>query len=592
MQYKTPGDLIKSSEISYQSQGVTVAENYDWSMYKHILTSFLYLNSTYLTGKKDDKPFKNITLPMLNLQFRAEGFDLKDIVLYVNDAINYFKSFLIRKWHDKWARENNMDTFIDSLVESYVVYGGALVKKADEPEVVPLQRLAFCDQTDILAGPICEKHYYSIDQLKEMESKGWDNIDEAISHFLNKKDVGNQQTDTAGSYIEVYELHGIFPTAWLEGGEPETDEYDFTRQLHIITFYKDSDDKKQALVLFSGKEKDNPYKFLARDPIYGRALGRGGAEELVEAQVWTNYDIIRITEMLDMASKMWFQTTDKKFANKNKTKNLSNGEILVVEDGKSINPIDNVPRNLNLFNDSVARWEQHAQQIASASDAILGESPTSGTPFRLQALVTQEAHSLHIYRRGKIATFLDEIYRDWIIPQIVKEVAKGDEWLAELDNDEMVEIADMVANSQANKAIKEKVLSGEIVNTEDIDLLKQQTKDEFVKGGGKKFLEILKDEFKNISIDVYTNIAGKQADLPALVDKLTNVFRTIAANPQILQNPGMAKLLNQILENSGLNPIDYASLTKPIPQQAQPTEQQQQQQPVANNIPLNTPQNV
>ncbi|KKL13537.1 hypothetical protein LCGC14_2524790, partial [marine sediment metagenome] len=158
-------NYITSEEANYQTLPINVSEGYDWNMAQHIKLSLLYKMSQYETGKTDDKPFKNIIRPILNLQYRAEGFDVKDIVLFVNSAKEYYKSFLVKKYHEKWARENEIDTFIDDMVESYVDFGGALIKNINDkkPEVVPMQRLAFCDQTDIMSGPICEKHYYSPD---------------------------------------------------------------------------------------------------------------------------------------------------------------------------------------------------------------------------------------------------------------------------------------------------------------------------------------------------------------------------------------------------------------------------------------------
>src|SRR3990167_6021098 len=128
----------------------SVIENWEWSFREHVRLTVLYKNSQFDTGKSDDKPFKNIIRPILNLQYRAEGFDVKDIVFYVNDKENYYKSFLVKKKFEKWARENHLDTFIDELVESYVDFGGVLVKKLQgvRPEIVPLQSIAFCDQTD------------------------------------------------------------------------------------------------------------------------------------------------------------------------------------------------------------------------------------------------------------------------------------------------------------------------------------------------------------------------------------------------------------------------------------------------------------
>lgn len=583
-------DLIRSEETAYQTLPVSVAENYDWNMAKHIKTTVLYKNSQYLSGKDDNKPFKNIIRPILNLAYRAEGFDVKDIQLFINDAINYYKSFLIRKFHEKWARENQIDTFIDDLVESYVDFGGALIKDTNKarPEVVPLQRIAFCDQTSILSGPIAEKHFYSPEELTGMKNKGWRSIETVIALAQNYKrnttQTPGKETKTPGKYIEVYEVHGEFPASWLNDEESTYEDDKYIRQLHICTFYTGQDLKKHGITLFKGKEAVLPYKLILRDKIYGRGLGFGGAEELVEPQVWVNYDIIRMKGMLDQASKVIFQTADTAFRNRNKTGALDNGEILVYEDGKPLSQINTYAPNIRLFENSVAAWEQHARQMGAATESIMGESPSAGTPFKLQELITAESHSLHEYRKGKIATFVDEIYKDWIIPYIAKEISKGQEFLAELDLEELQGVADSLVINETNRMVKEIILSGQLVSPEDIEKHKQMVREDFMKGGNKRFIEILKGEMEKAPIDVYTNIVGKQKDMAGIVDKLTNVWRSIIANPQILQQPPMAKLFNSIIEASGLSPIDFSGFTTP-----QPQEQQPQPQMVGNNIPSPMP---
>lgn len=571
---------IRSEESAYQTIPAKVIDGYEWLMSDHIKKSVFYKNSQYLSGKSDNKPYKNIMRPILNLQYRAEGFDVKDIVLFINDKINYFKSFLVRKFHDKWARENEIDTFIDEMVESYVDFGGALVKNVNtvRPEVVPLQRLAFCDQTDILSGPICEKHFYSPDQLKEMSEKGWENIDEVIALAENyKKDTTqsqNKETKTPGKYIEIYEIHGMFPKWWLEGYDDGSDgSKEYVRQLHICTFYIGQDRSKHGITLYKGKEKELPYKLILRDKIYGRALGFGGAEELFEPQVWVNYDIIRMKGMLDAASKVIYQTADTAFANRNKTMNLDNGEILVYEENKPIAQINTQPVNIRIFENSVAEWEAHARQMGAATESIMGEQPASGTPFKLQELITAESHSLHEYRKGKLATFIDEVYRDWIIPYISREITKGQEFIAELDLEELQSVADSLVINESNKKVKEKILNGELIYPEEVEAYKQTVKDEFMKAGSKRFIEILKGEMKNAPIDVFVNVAGKQKDLAGVTDKLVNVFRQMLStyNPQtgsfaIFDDPRMSKVFNEILESSNLSPIDFYQKPKQITQ--------------------------
>ena len=586
MHYDTIYQFITSEENAYQTLPIQVSDGYEWQMARHIKLTNLYKNSQYETGKSDDKPFKNIVRPILNLQYRTEGFDVKDIELFIDEAKNYFKSFLLRKYHQKWARENDIDTFIDELVETYVDYGGALIKDMGvKPEVVPWQRIAFVDQTDILSGPIAEKHFYSPEQLREMKKKGWKNIEELITMaeaYKRDKQTSGKQTKTPGKYIEVYEVHGCFPAGWLYT-EGEEYEEEYFNQLHICAFYQDTNDNKFGITLFKGKEKESPYKLILRDKIYGRALGLGGAEELFEPQVWVNYDVIRMKGMLDQASKIIYQTADPTYANKNKTNSLESGEILIHEPNSPLSQINTFPASLRVFENSVNQWEIHAQRMGAATDPLLGEAPPSGTPFKLQELVTTQGMGIHEYRRGKLAAFLGDVYRDWLLPYFVSEIVKGQEFLAELDLEELQYVADSFVRNSANGMIKELILNGELVKPEDIEFHKNHAREEFMRGGNKRFLKILKDEMKKAPIDARVNIAGKQKNLVAQTDKLVNIFRQIIAAPQVLQSPPMAKLFNQIISASGLDPVDFSGFTLPVPQ-PQLAPQQIPQRPLEQAI--------
>lgn len=579
-------DYILSESTAYKTTPITVVEGYEWNMYEHTKKTVIYKNSQLLSGKdtsdNDNKPVKNIIRPILNVAYRSEGFDVKNIEPFVNDSDNFYKSMLVRKFHNKYARKYGLDTVIDDSVETYVDYGGCLLKKVNgkAPEVVPFQRIAFVDQTDILSGPICELHMYSISQLKDM-SGTWnaDKIDEAIAMSLAQKTIANvsgNKNSTPGKYLEVYELHGIFPDSWLEdGGNPDT----YSPQVHFITYYKSQDDKKHGITLYKGKDKSERYKLILRDKIYNRALGFGGVEELFESQVWTNYSMIQMKKMLDAAALMILQTADSTLATKNVLTDIEQGEIIVHEDGKPLTQAIFQPINIQSFQNSVTQWENHARVTGAANDAQLGENPTSGTPFKLQELVVSQGQGLHQYRKGKLAQFWGEVYRDWIIPQLVDEMNQGHKWLDELSMDELQWVANQVAESVTDERVKEVILEGKIVTPQEKETFKQLTIDMFKKGGSKKFIEIMEDEFKKIPIDVEVNIAGKQKDLALVSEKLTNIFRQVIANPQVLQNPALAKIFNEILEASGLSPADFSELTKQMP------AQEVQNQPV-NNQPI------
>ena len=581
-------DYITSEETAYE-QKVPIVDGYDWSMKEHIQTTILYKNSQLKTGKTDDKPVKNILLPILRLQYRTEGFDVKDIGIFVDDKDEYYKTLLVRKSHEKFARENGLDTVIDETVEAYVDFGGALLKDVNDtkPELVPWQSIAFCDQTDFMSGPFAIKHYYSPDQLLDMASAGWGDtangatatLEEVIELARSEKKDKSRDDEVArtpGKYVEVYEVHGNMPLSFLDDSESTK----YQKQLQIVTFLKKKNGKKQGITLYRAKEPKLPFKLILRDKIYGRALGLGGAEELFEPQVWVTYDQIRMKGLLDAASKVVLQSDDPTIANKHPggLKDIENLEIIDVDAGKMIQQIQTTPVSIGLFEKSISEWEAHAQMLGAANDSILGENPTAGTPFKLQELVTQEAHGIHAYRQGKLATFWDEVERDWIIPRLVKEMSQGQQFLAELELDELQQVADSLITCEANKAIKKNILAGKTVDPEMVDTFKQAVRDQFMKGGNKRFIEIFKGEMKDVPIDCYTNIAGKQKDLAGMVDKITNIMRFVFStyNPQTnsfaaFDDARMAKFLNMALEYSNMEPIDTYS-KPPAPAQLPPPQ--------------------
>ncbi len=555
-------DFITQQKSAYLKP-ISLEDGWHWSMKDHLRRSFLYKHSQFEehNDDRDLRPFKNIVRPILNIQYRTEGFDVKDIEIYVNDPDSYHMSFLVKKFHEDWALENSVDTFIDNLVESHVDYGGTLVKKADKPEVVDLRSIAFCDQSDLLSAPFAILHFMGPSELREMEEWGKESNGANI-------EVEQLITLSGGEEVEVYEVHGMLPNEWFDGNEGHD------TQIQIIAFYKDDNDDDIGITLFKKKQPKLPFKFLKRDPVFGRALGFGGVEELFDAQTWTNYSEIQIAELLEHASKVFYKSTDPAFKTRNNLLDAEQGEVFTIQEGRDIGQLDNSPRNLAVFNDSMDRWEATGQQIGAASEGLLGESPSSGTPFKLFEAQNIEARGLHKYRQGKIAVFVDEIYRDWIIPDISRAVTSGQKFLAELSFDELLEVSEKIVAKAANEFAKEKILSGQVIFPGEVDQEKERAKEQFAKGGNKRFLEILKDDLKGKPLKVKTNIAGKQKNLALLTDKIVNVLRQFISTPQIRQDPEMVKLLNVILESSGMSPIMFGGFAPQLqaPQQGGGTE--------------------
>ena len=542
-------DFVKEQEVKYQKP-IDLESGWPWSMKAHLRRSFLYKNSQFEDDNenRDLRPNKNIILGIRNVQNRTEGFDVKDIDIYVDNPDFYYRSFIVRKYFEKWALENGLDTFIDDMVDSYGDYGGILARDTDEnkPEVIDLRSLAFCNQKNILANPFCIKHELSPSQLREHENWGQGDATMDIERLIELcKDEES---------IIAYELIGTLPGDWLGSNKDgavskKKDE----QQIQVIAYYQDQNKNEVGVTLFRHKLPKLTFKFLARDKIVGRALGRGGVEELFEPQVWTSWSESKITEMLEAASKTFFKSTDPAFKTRNNLRNIDNLEVLTLQEGRDITQLDTYPRNLVVFNNAVDRWIARAQELGSASEGLLSGEVKSGVPFKLFEAKSIEDKSMHIFRQGQIAVFMDEIIRDWILNHVSKDILNEHNFLSELSANEMNEVFEQISENLTNKQRNEQVLSGEIPT--DKEAMKEKIKNDYMKRGQKWFIKILKGEMKDSPLKARTNIAGKQRNLALLTDKLTNVMRQFISTPEIRNDPEMVKLLNVILESSGLSPI-------------------------------------
>lgn len=560
---------VKSEEAKWRTDRIPLTNSKDWNMYEHIQRCTNVANGWFHRGANDGtRPYTDIVTPIINVAFRTEGFDVKDIIPFVNHAKNYYKSFLVKKYHPQWARKNELDTFIDEVVESSIIYDLALVKDVSgaRPEAVDLRTLAFCDQTDVLAGPLAIKHNLTPADLTEYDSK-WDAdaIKLTIEMALQEKKVplaNDQPAKTPGKYIEVYEVRGALPETWLgEGGEP----FKYVPQTQIVTYYTDKSAQRQGILLYRGKDKPlrESFKALKIDQVRskGRACGRSIVESLFEPQVWSNYAGIKIKKLLDSAINVIISDSDELAGQK--LTDLKENTVLKVEKESSTQRLDGTLQNLTQFQNYQQSKENEARVIGSASEGALGVNPVSGTPFALENKVIQEGQGIHEYRQGKIATFFaDVLYRDLILKYLVKEMNNGIEFSEELTLDEIQEIADAIIKNDVETEISDKILAGEPITEDARQLLYDTKREEFFQSGTRKFFKVLKDELRDVPVDVMVNIKGKQRRMVENADKITNIIREIIANPQaIAQVPGVGKAFNQLLEESGMSPIDFSSIT-------------------------------
>jgi hypothetical protein len=566
---------IKQIAEDYNGGSIEITTGLTYSQSEIIRMVEFYSNSKFLNGNKDnigkEKPFHNIVNTMVDTAVVATDIDTKDIKVEAEREQDYDKSFLFNHEIQNWMKEANFAKTLNEMGEIRARYGGVLVKKCmDEGEMtidVVEWKNVVTDPVDITNGIIIEKHYMTPSELRK-KSGVWENIDEAIK-LWNKK--GYTRSDTR---MEIWEVHGEFAEECL-AEDPETydDSEDYSRQVHYFAV-----NGNKSVHLYWELEKENPYKFLTWKKVSGRGLGRGVVEEGEEAQVWTNDAVWKKHSAMELSGKVLLKTNSKKVGN-NVMTDLDNGSIITLDDGKDINVLNLLNGAMPQFSETMQQWFQQYERSTSSYGAVRGETPPSGQPYRLQALIANTGGSHFDYRREEWGIFLTELFYDWVFPYIQKKLNKKHILASDFSPEELARLDEAYAKYNASEIATEAILSGKLISQEDYLALQQQFKDFIGKGGRRRFLDIPDGYYKDMKARLTINITGEQKDKSAVLESLSNILQTMIPLVQqgIAQPQDIQLIMNKIMElsGSGVSPL---SLTKSNQQAQQGVMQPQEQQ--------------
>jgi hypothetical protein len=530
--------FVREQRDSYKQRDITIVSGLDYNQYKTLVRTELYYNSQFETGPKDslgrDKPFYNIVKSRVNLATRATDIDVKDIQVESTVSDDYARSFVFRKKVAQWMKDKGFARLLNQMGKTRNKYGGVLVKKTEidgelDIQVVPWKDVV-TDQTDIMKGVIIERHFYTPSELKAMDGK-WENVDKAIRTAEDDKDDENEhdEKETPGNYVEVYEIHGDLPVAYLkiaDGKDPKDDDwFIFQKQVHIVAGVDNIGyDDVQKLIenginLFWGREKKSPYKYLAWDEIPGRALGIGVIEDSFEAQVWTNDAKLKERDLMELASKLLFWTDDAKFA-KNVTTDAETGEVLRVTTGKQVQQLNTISGTIPQFQNLIQSWKDQADRATSTFEANTGENLPSGTPYRLAAIQNQEANSHFVYRLEEMGTFIEEMFNDWIVPYFEKKFRDPHIVAAEFSQDELNKIDETYIESALKEEILKKRQEGILIL--DIEQERQRLKQQMMQTKEHRFLKVPKDYYKNLNAKIRVVITNEQRNKAVYLERFSH----------------------------------------------------------------------
>lgn len=569
-------DIVREAEQNYISGSTLISKHVNWSLRENVERIEAYKNSKHISGDTDslgrEKPFFNIGIAASNTWFRATDIDRKNVRVRATKESMYIASLLASVKLQDSFRKDNFGIFLNQWGRTLADYGSVVSKHVERDgnlvsTVVPWNRL-IVDPINFYAAPRIEKFYYSPSELKANKMYDQEMVKSIIEAKVSRKTLDGIQQDTVNEYIEVYEIHGELEEEYLTGNENDSENY--VQQMHVVSFVKGEDGEYTDYTLYKGREARDPYYISHLIEEDGRVMAIGSYERLFEAQWMKNHTVKAVKDYLDVASKLFFQTSDGNFVGQNVLNNLESGDIFIHAMNQPLTAVNNYNNAFQAIQAFGQDWEGQANRTAGISEAMMGEQK-SGTAWRQTEALLQESHSLFELMTENKALALEEIIKKFYIPFIKKQLNSKEEIVATLSDYGIKEIEKRFIKSRAGEMALAKNLeriadletpfvpvTPEEIMPEIQSQLSQTGVQRFIKPDEvdkKTWADILKDLEWELEID----ISGEQRDMQSVMTTLNTLYMALVQDPSKAE---AAKLvLSKILENTGVvSPVEIQAL--------------------------------
>lgn len=432
---------IEAEIKQYLTEVVNIGENHEFSQAKLVRRISLFESHIYPTGKFDSqgnyKFWFDVITPAIDDEVKNVDFDTKDVTVYSPRKVDELPCIICNLALKDYMRNAGQAEEINSAIEEGAGWGNILWKKVKGSyERCDLRNTYIINQTarTVDETPIIERHPMIQSDLRA-KAGVWENIPEVIQQCgtnTYKSTAENQESDTTVPYYEIYERNGEISVKDLKEVHKEKpakgdeDKYVFAR---VVAAGKKGQATGVSIeyILFAeempGKKNSKIYKEYHRGRYKGRWWREGLYELLFDIQVRANQIGNQIAQGLEYASKTWFQTEDKLIYN-NILTDLKNGDVI-----KSTKGVKQVEVRMQGLDQLIADWNRLMQmrnEIANSREVVQGDALPSGTPLGAYSMVNVNANKLYVFIREKLAIPFSQIFDEWWLPEMVRDITAQD----------------------------------------------------------------------------------------------------------------------------------------------------------------------
>ncbi len=548
---------------SYLTQEVFISEGYPYSEHDLKKRIVIYANGIFPEGKVDSKGnykyWFDICSSRVDDEIKNIDFDTKHIEIYVDPPSSKYDTplFIANAQLKDFLRETRQAQKINESLEEFSGWGNILWKKI-KGKYIKLDLLnTYIINTvarSINETPVIERWEMTQSQLREMNGV-WDNIEEVIKEcgdkqFLSAKDDAKTYVqDTTIPYYEIFERNGevsektLFEAMGKKGGREN--KYLLAK---IVVAGLEKGNTADTKVLYAKEISKMPYKEAHRGRYNGRWWRTGIYELLFDVQTRVNEIGNQIARGLEWSSKTFFSTSDSLFV-ENISTDMDNGDVLKAKD------IRQIEVRMQGFDQLAAEWNRMialSKDICKSYEIIQGETLPSGTPFRLGALMNTNANKFFDYIREKIGIVYEEIFTDWILPDLIKSIKTKD--VIELAGDS--EFMERYYKSIANAWYIKNLLAIGVHSPQMAEVLIQSKINE-LKKRPKALIKNNKEMFIGLKAKAKIVITGENV-------RMAEDLETLSSFIQLEQDPARREyLLNMAYEKKG---FDVGAMPKSQPE--------------------------
>ena len=511
--------------------------------------AFLYSNSVDVTNPDLLGKFNRNTFvfePMAAIEKIKEQvrLDLKDLNFLVDGATS-LSSFVVKAANRKILEDNNFDETLDEIPNNAVDYGSGFLKVWNDGKKLKMRSV---DPFALVFNQYNFKKGKKIERL--MRTPNSIVNDEKYDVEARAMFMGQCNKDLMDEFVILWQV--VEDTK--DGQRISVVSTDTN-----ITFFSEVH-KKPVVFYFK-------YDYEKRRG-FPDALGRGAIEKVFNKIVQSKVNRDRLDKVMEIAAKLPFQKqVDNERDNivgKEITK-LATG-VIIGHKGNPLMPLDTGgTKQVAVIKQQLSEIVQTIGQDLNVTEALQGNTLPSGTSGVLGNLLSENASSVLKEHKKDYAKFISNVYKEAIIPYILKAFDSEDDLRKYLEpNDirliEQSVIEYYVVQAQIDAAINDQPFNMAATRAR---IGKEVAKKKLISGD---LLTQLRKEVQGIR----TFISGEEISKAQTVAFLREVRSTFATNPALFQSPFFIATLKKEAEyDAGVSALEIDQLLSVLQQSIQ-----------------------